>query len=87
MSTTPAKWCREENLIVDVWERRESMYNLLQTREESKKAIIEHGDQLSAIRYVASCVALIAHKIRREAREKEVSFHGLKFRILYFSFS
>lgn len=62
----------ESQLIVDSWERRESLTSLLQAKEESKRNILKYGDHLSAIRYVASCTALIAHKIRREAKEKEV---------------
>lgn len=72
-STNSIRSFREENLIVDSWERRESLHGLMKARDESKRAILRDGDQLSAIRYVASSVALIAHKIRREAKEKEVS--------------
>lgn len=61
----------EARLVHEVWERRQSLFPLLEIRKESLRGV-EAGDKASAIRYAASCVALIAHKVCRDSQEKEV---------------
>lgn len=64
---------KEAQLVHEVWERRQSLFPLLAARDQNRSGAAA-GDRECALKYAASCVALIAHKIFREAQEKEVHF-------------
>ena len=59
-----------QKLFKQIFERKQSLFPLIRpTLEDGRNA---EKTKLNTIRYIASCVALIAHKVRREAQESLV---------------
>lgn len=64
----------EQKLKKQIYDRKQSLYRTTRAPLEHQRPSDdgEHS-KMTVIRYVASCVALIAHKVRREANESVVS--------------